>query len=104
MSFSIPNIILGLICIGMGVWLVKDAFHINHHILFLGWVENKYGPGTGTTAYQLLGVGMCLFGVFVTLGYIDLFSNAFGTTTNTRPNTTIVPSGSGRASGSRIAD
>ncbi len=103
MSFSLPNIILGLIAIAIGVWMVKDAFHINHHILFLGWVEKKYGPGTGTNAYQIFGIIMCLFGVFVALGYIDLFSNAFGSTPAPKQNT-ILPSGSGRPGGSRIAD
>jgi hypothetical protein len=104
MSFSIANFIMGLIAIGIGIWLIRDAFHINHHILFLGWVEQKYGSGTGTNAYQLLGVAMCIFGVFVALGFIDLFSNAFGTTQPTTQQTVIIPSGSGRSGGSRVAD
>jgi hypothetical protein len=77
MSFSLPNLILGLISIAIGVWMVVKAYHINHHILFLGWVERKYGPGMGTTAYQLLGTGFILFGCFVALGFVDLFGAAF---------------------------
>jgi hypothetical protein len=104
MNFSLPNIILGFISIGIGAWMIKDAFHINHHILFLGWVEKKYGPGTGTNAYQIFGLGMCVFGIFVCLGYIDLFSNAFGSSTPVKPNTNITTTGSGQPGGSRIAD
>jgi hypothetical protein len=77
MAFSLPNIILGLLSAALGLWMVKDAFHINHHILFLGWVERKYGPGMGVTAYQILGVIFILFGFFVGFGFLDLFGAAF---------------------------
>lgn len=78
MSFSLPNIIMGLIGLALGVWIIVNAFHLNHHILFLGWVEQKWGPGSGTTAYLFIGLGICLFSVFVILGYLDLAGAAFG--------------------------
>ena len=76
--FSIPNVLMGLIGTGIGVWVLVKAFDINHHLLFLGWIEQKYGPGSGTTAYRFLGVGVMIFSMFVMLGYIDLFGAAFG--------------------------
>ena len=59
----------------MGVFLVKDAFYLNHHILFLGWVEQKWGPGMGTTAYKFVGIGLIVFSVLVGLGQINLTSD-----------------------------
>lgn len=87
MNFSLPNIILGLLGISGGVALIIYAFYINHHILFAGWIENKYGPGTGTTFYRLLGVAFCIFFIFVTLGYIDLFGDALGNNSTSQTQT-----------------
>lgn len=101
MSFSIPNIILGIISMTIGVWMVVKAYHINHHILFLGWVERKYGPGTGTNAYQLLGIGFILFGFFVALGFVDLFGAAFPARETEVAPTRFQSSGRGST---RIAD
>lgn len=77
-SLTIPNLIFGAIGIGLGIWVTYSAYHINHHILFAGWIENKYGPGSGTTFYRFLGAGICIFSIFVFLGIIDLFGSAFG--------------------------
>jgi hypothetical protein len=78
MSFSLPNIIMGLLGLLLGVWIIVNAFYLNHHVLFLGWVEEKWGPGTGTTAYLFIGLVICLISVFVILGYLDLAGAAFG--------------------------
>lgn len=85
MNFSFPNMIAGLICFVMGILMVKEAFNINQKILFLGWVEQKYGPGTGVLAYQLLGIAFCCLGFFTFFGYIDLFGSAFAD--NSKPVT-----------------
>ena len=78
MSFSLPNIIMGLIGMALGVAIIVNAFYLNHHVLFLGWVETKWGSGTGTTAYLFIGLLICLISVFVILGYLDLAGSAFG--------------------------
>ncbi len=77
-AITFPNVIIGLIGIAGGVWLIIKAFWLNHHLLFLAWVENKWGPGTGTNFYQFCGAGVCVFSLFVMLGYIDVAGAAFG--------------------------
>ncbi len=72
------NIIIGLIFGGVGFWLVKDAYYINHQILFVGWAERKFGPGSGTTFYTLFGVALIIFGFLTAIGKIDVFNAAFG--------------------------
>lgn len=75
MNFSFSNLVIGIIGVVVGVFLVKDAFYLNHHILFLGWVEQKWGPGMGTTAYKFVGIGLIVFSVLVGLGQINLTSD-----------------------------
>jgi hypothetical protein len=82
MYFSWSNFFLGVIGMALGFWVTKDAFYINHHVLFLGWVEQKWGPGTGTYAYKLFGVAVIIFSMFVAIGQINLFGAAFGTSSN----------------------
>lgn len=77
-GFSIPNLIMGLIGFIGGIWMTKEAYYLNHHVLFLGWVEEKWGPGMGTTFYRWAGLCITIFSFFVILGYIDLYSAAFG--------------------------
>lgn len=103
MSFSLPNIILGLFALLLGIWVVYKAYDINHHILFAGWAERKWGPGSGTTFYRLLGLVISIFAIFVMLGIIDLFGSAFsGTATPTTNNQGLTP---GTGTGTRrIAD
>jgi len=104
MNFSLPNIILGLLALLLGVWVVYKAYDINHHILFAGWAERKWGPGSGTTFYRLLGLAISIFAIFVMLGIIDLFGSAFSssTPTPTTNNPGLTP-GSGTGT-RRIAD
>ncbi|MEM1312345.1 MAG: hypothetical protein AAGF07_02690 [Patescibacteria group bacterium] len=78
MNFSWSNFIVGVIGLVVGVFLIKDAFYFNHHILFLGWFEKKYGPGTGTFAYKLIGIAVIIFSTFVAIGQINLIDSAFG--------------------------
>jgi hypothetical protein len=94
MNFSLPNLILGLLSFALGIWVTYAAFDINHHILFAGWAERKWGPGSGTTFYRLFGLVICLFGVFVMFGFIDLFGSAFNGSTSQTPvnNQGLTPS------------
>jgi hypothetical protein len=78
MNFTFQNVVLGLIGMGGGFGVLYSAYYLNHQILFLGWVENKWGPGMGTTAYRLIGFAVMVFSFFVLIGQIDLFSAAFG--------------------------
>ncbi len=78
LSISLPNILMGLIGLALGVFMVSKAYYLNHHILFLSWAEQKWGPGSGTTTYRLVGLFLCVFSVFVIVGWVDLFGSAFG--------------------------
>ena len=71
-GFNFENIIIGIIgCIG-GTLIIKEAFHINHHIYFLDFIERKYGPGSGVTAYRLIGLATCILSILAMIGIIDL--------------------------------
>lgn len=74
MNFSLANLIVGLIGLILGAWMVKDAYHINNHIYFLDFVERKWGPGSGTTAYRYIGLGLCALSMFIMLGLVDITS------------------------------
>ena len=82
--WNMINFIFGLIFGGAGFWFVKDAYHINHQILFVGWAERKWGPGSGTTFYTVLGVGLIIFGFFTAIGKVDIATAAFGASQKTQ--------------------
>ncbi len=71
MNFNVGNIILGLVGIAIGILMIKEAFNLNHHFFFLDFVEKKFGGGTGTLAYRIVGFLVCVFSIFVMLGIID---------------------------------
>jgi hypothetical protein len=77
MNLSIGNIIMGLIGLAIGIYLIVKAYYLNHHVMFLDWAEKKWGPGSGTTTYRLIGLGLCFFSLFVIVGWIDLFGAAY---------------------------
>jgi len=68
---------MGVMGAGLGVWIIKEAFYLNHHVLFLGWVEQKWGPGRGTEAYRIIGLILIIFSIFVMLGQVNLFSSPY---------------------------
>jgi hypothetical protein len=88
----IGNIIIGIIFGGIGFWFVKEAYYINHQVLFVGWAERKWGPGSGVTFYRFFGIGLMIFGFFTMIGRIDVFGAATGTT-NPQPNNGGVQNG-----------
>ena len=71
-NFNFSNIIIGIIGSIAGTLIIKEAFHLNHHIYFLDFVERKYGPGSGTTAYRFVGLAICVLSVLTMIGLIDL--------------------------------
>lgn len=71
-NFSFSNIIIGIIGAIAGTLIIKEAFHINHHIYFLDFVERKYGPGSGTTAYRFVGLAICVLSILTMIGLIDI--------------------------------
>jgi len=95
---SIGNIILGLLGIAGGVYMMKEAYYLNHHVYFLSWAERKWGPGSGTLAYRFIGLALTIFAVFVITGWVDLVGSS-GLSTGTdqdRPaaqNPVTVPTG-----------
>ncbi len=71
---DIWNSLVGVVGIAGGIYIVKEAFYINENLIRLGWVEQKFGPGTGVFAYRILGLGIIIFSFFVTLGKINVLS------------------------------
>ena len=80
---SIGNVVIGIILICIGTWFILKAFYLNHQVFFLGWAEQKWGPGGGTTAYKWIGLGAITLGMFCGIGIIDIYGTAFG---NSSPN------------------
>ncbi|NJL96774.1 hypothetical protein HC766_01525 [Candidatus Gracilibacteria bacterium] len=95
---------LGLIGMVGGFFMIKEAYYLNHHIMFLGYFEKKFGPGNGTTAYKLIGLILIVFSLFVFIGAINLFDNSTlqGTELNQTP-TEISPFPNNNTGGPRIA-
>ncbi|MBC7472539.1 MAG: hypothetical protein H7196_04770 [candidate division SR1 bacterium] len=93
--FSFSNLIIGLIGLAGGIAMVYYAFILNHRVYFLDFVERRFGGGTGTTAYRIIGLFFCIFSVFVMLGRINLSGDVGtnpGTSKRSTPNkTNIVP-------------
>ena len=79
MNFTLSGFIIGSIMIAIGTFLVYDAYHLNHHVIFLGWAEQKWGPGSGTLAYKVIGLVLIVFAFFVITGLFDPFRNPLDT-------------------------
>jgi len=75
MNFTFGGFILGSILILVGVLLIVNAYHLNHHVLFLGWAEQKWGPGSGTLAYKVIGMILIAFAFVVIPGFYDPFKD-----------------------------
>lgn len=82
MNFSLPNILVGIIGLVAGFMITKEAFFLNHHVLFLGWAEQKWGPGYGTTAYRWIGIAIMVFSMFVILGVVNMFTDSSSVLSN----------------------
>jgi hypothetical protein len=91
---SFSNFVLGLIGTLVGCWITYKAFYINHHVFFLAWAENKWGPGYGTIAYRWIGLAVAIFSILVMLGRIDLFASPYDTSNSggRRVQVQVIPS------------
>jgi hypothetical protein len=78
--FSFSNLILGIIGFAGGIATILYAFTLNHRVYFLDFVERKYGGGSGTTAYRLIGLLMCIFSMLLMVGRVSLAGNINGDT------------------------
>ena len=74
----IANIIIGLIFGAAGAAFVVYAYPLNKKVLFLSWVEKKWGMGTGPTAYKVLGLFCIIAGVCAIIGWLDLATPILG--------------------------
>jgi hypothetical protein len=72
------NIIIGLIFGSAGAAFIIYAYPLNKKILFLSWVEKKWGMGTGPTAYKMLGLLCIIAGVCAIIGWLDLATPILG--------------------------
>jgi hypothetical protein len=100
MNFTFSNFFIGIIGFIIGIGVVSQAYNLNHHLYFLDFIEKKYGSGTGTTAYQMVGIILSLFSVMVMIGLVDFTGTTPGLNKNTTSNiqisnTVIIPSGGG---------
>jgi hypothetical protein len=75
---TIANIIIGLIFGSAGVAFIIYAYPLNKKVLFLSWVEQKWGMGTGPTAYKTLGLFCIILGICSIIGWIDLATPILG--------------------------
>jgi hypothetical protein len=74
----IANIIIGLIFGAAGAAFIIYAYPLNKKVLFLSWVEKKWGMGTGPTAYKILGLLSIIAGVCAIVGWLDLATPILG--------------------------
>jgi hypothetical protein len=86
----VANIIIGLIFGAIGMALIVYAYPLNKKILFLSWVEKKYGQGTGPTAYKMLGLVLIFVGICAIIGWFDLATPILGGFDNGSKNTTNI--------------
>jgi hypothetical protein len=75
---TIANIIIGLIFGAAGAAFIIYAYPLNKKVLFLSWVEKKWGMGTGPTAYKMLGLLCIIAGVCAIIGWLDLATPILG--------------------------
>jgi hypothetical protein len=99
--FSFSSLIQGIIGLIGGIAIIYYAFALNHRVFFLDFVERKYGGGSGTTAYRLIGLLVCIFSMFLMVGKINLAGNINGDTgaptnkNNVPSKVQVAPSNSG---------
>jgi len=72
---SIANFLAGLALIAAGLGFILKARYLNQHVWFLDFIENRFGPGQGITAYKILGLVVIVFAFFVLTGLFDLFAD-----------------------------
>jgi hypothetical protein len=80
---------VGLACTVTGFLIIKNAYYLNHQMFFLDFWEKKFGQGTGTNGYQLIGLMLVILGAFSMLGILDLTANPVGDSAKTQ--TSISP-------------
>ena len=79
MRFTWNGTIIGTIMIAIGTYLISDAYNLNHKVLYLGWAEQKWGPGSGTLAYKVIGMVLVLFAFLIITGLFNPFANPLDT-------------------------
>jgi hypothetical protein len=88
--FSFANLILGLIGFAGGIAIIYYAFPLNHRVYFLDFVERKFGGGSGTSAYRLIGLLLCIFSMFLMVGRVSLGGNIAGDPATSSKTTTPI--------------
>jgi hypothetical protein len=66
--------ILGIIGVGVGFHMV---YKTGGYLELMGrndWAEQKFGPGGTRLFYKLIGVGLCILGIFGITGVLSDFS------------------------------
>jgi hypothetical protein len=74
-SLTFGNITATAILVATGTYFVAQAYHLNHHVVFLGWVERKWGPGSGTIAYKIAGLALILLATLIITGVVNVFED-----------------------------
>lgn len=75
----LSNFILGVLGLAGSVVIIVNAYYIQHRLMPANWFEQKFGPGTGTLFYRLVGLALSLFFLFVMLNIINLAGIISGT-------------------------
>ncbi|MCE7936516.1 hypothetical protein DYH10_01875 [Candidatus Saccharibacteria bacterium CPR2] len=67
----IVNIFFGLILVVAGIAMLKFNYQISNMFSHNNWFERNFGSGATYIAFQLLGILVSLYGVFLILGLHD---------------------------------
>jgi hypothetical protein len=67
--FSITQLIIGVIMVGLGVLAVKYTFQLVNMTGRQEWIENITGSGSTYGVFKLFGVALILIGLLVATGF-----------------------------------
>lgn len=98
------SVIIGIIGIVLGLAMIRYSYYLNHQVFFLDFIERKFGSGTGTLAYRFIGLSLCLIGMLVMFGIVNVTKSSFGNPPGSTPNDTNTTTPTTPAKDSRIAN
>lgn len=67
--FSITQLIIGVIMVGLGVLTVKYTFQLVNMTGRQDWIENITGSGSTYGVFKLFGVALVIIGLLVATGF-----------------------------------
>lgn len=68
----------------------------------MGFIEQRFGPGSGTWAYRWVGLFAAVFSILVMFGFVNVSDRTSTNSTinsSATPNNTLLPSNNNRGNG-----